>query len=338
MKKVFIVVVVLSLVMMTVAGCGGGTTDDTGDSGDKPLIALSQGESGNAWRTTNTTDMEEWAEKSGYDFIWTDGNNDANKQLSDIEDLIAKKPDLLIIAPLQTDAISPAYDMVKDAQIPMITIDRTLNDAPDGEYYKAMIVQDFVEVGRLGAQRAVDILTEQYGEPKGRILEITGTVGASPAVDQANGIREVLDEYPDIEIVDSQSGDYNRATGRAVMDDFLNKYPEGDIDVLITHCDDSALGALQAMRDAGREDLMGRIIAKDGLVTALGEVIEGNIDTTYQCPPYFGETTMDLIGKILNGEEFEQVINVPFKTFDMRDNADMTKEYHQHLLDEGLDY
>lgn len=308
------------------------------DSNGKKLIAFSQGEGGNSWRTTNTNDMEVWAKKKGYNFVWTDGNNDASKQLSDIEDILARKPDILIIAPLQQDAISPAYEMVKKAQIPMVTIDRTLNAEPDGQYYKAKIVQDFVEVGRLGAQHAVDVLTEMYGEPKGSILEISGTIGASPAVDQGNGIREVLAKYPNVKIVDSQSGNYNRATSRAVMDDFLNKYPEGSIDILITHCDDAALGALQAMRDAGRTDFYGRIISKNGMRTALKEVIDGTIDTTYQCPPYFGETTITLVEKILNGEQYDSFINVPFKTFDMDEHKAMTVEYYKYLVDNDLDF
>ena len=342
MKKVISVVVVI-LLLVTAVGCSSNKSSDQGSSSSsgsdkKPLIALSQGESGNSWRTTNTKDIEAWAKKSGYDFIWTDGNNDAAKQLSDIQALIAKKPDLLIIAPLQTDAISPAYQMVTQAKIPMITIDRTLNVPPDGKYYKAMIVQDFVSVGTYGAERAVQMLTDKYGEPKGNILEITGTIGASPSTDQQKGIRDVLAKYPNIKIVGSESGNYNRATGRAVMDDFLNKFPAGSVDLLLDYDDDSALGALQAMRDAGRTDLMGKIISKDGLVTALKEVVDGNIDTIYQCPPYFGEVTMDLIGKILNNQPYDTVINVPYKTFDMRDNKKMTEDYYKYLVDNGLDY
>jgi ribose transport system substrate-binding protein len=228
--------------------------------------------------------------------------------------------------------------MINKAQIPTITIDRTLNASPGEGYYKAQIVQDFVEVGRLAANRAVEMLTEKYGEPKGNILEITGTIGASASVDQGKGIKEVLENYPDIKIVDSQPGDYNRAVARSVMDDFLNKYPEDSIDVLICYCDDSALGSLQAMRDANRTDLLGKIIAKDGLKDAIKEVIDGNIDVTYQCPPYFGEVTMDLIDKILNDGTYETTIDVPFKTFDMRENKNMTEEYYQYLLDNNLDY
>lgn len=324
-----------AVLILSLAVCVGASA---ADSGGKKLIAFSQGEGGNSWRTTNTKDMEEWAAKKGYNFVWTDGNNDASKQLSDIEDILARKPDILIIAPLQQDAISPAYDMVKKAQIPMVTIDRTLNAEPDGQYYKAKIVQDFTEVGRLGAQHAVDMLTKMYGKPKGTILEISGTIGASPAVDQGNGIREVLAKYPEVKIIDSQSGNYNRATSRAVMDDFLNKYPEGSVDLLITHCDDAALGALQAMRDAGRTDFYGRIISKNGMRTALKEVIDGTIDTTYQCPPYFGETTITLVDKILNGEPYESFINVPFKTFDMGENKQMTEEYYKYLVANDLDF
>ena len=312
---------------------------DGGDAGNgRKLVAFSQGEFGNSWRATNTEDMEEWALRSGFDYIYTNGDNDARKQLSDIEDLLARNPDILIVAPLQADAITPAVEMARNAGVPLITIDREVNAEPDGVHYVAKIVQDFVEVGRLGGHRTVEFLTELYGEPRGRVLEISGTIGASPAIDQGNGIREVLDQYPDIEIVDSQTGNYDRATSRTVMDDFLVRHPEGTIDILIVHCDDAALGALQAMRDAGREDLVGRIISKNGMRTALEEVISGAIDVTYACPPRFGEVTMDLVIRFFAGDPIDLIINVPFETFDMRENRALTEERFAYLTEHNLDF
>ena len=359
MKKLLAVLVSLVMVfsVLGLIGCGNGgdapapaetpaaeaeTPDEGGEApaatGERQLIAFSQGESGNSWRATNTEDMEYWAERAGFDFVWADGNNDAMQQLADIENLLALNPDILIVAPLQADAITPAVQMSRDAGIPMITIDRALSVPPDGEYYLAMIEQDFVEVGRLGALRTVEKLTELYGEPRGRVLEIQGTIGASPAIDQAAGVREILDQFPDIEIVDAQSGNYNRAESRAVMDDFLIRHPEGTVDILITHCDDGALGALQAMRDAGRTDLYGRIISKNGMRTALTEVIAGTIDVTYACPPRFGEVTMELVRKILNGEPFEAFNDMPFETFDMRENRARTLEHYEYLTENNLDF
>ena len=302
----------------------------------KKLVAFSQGDNGNSWRATNTKDMEEWAIKSGYDYIWADGKGDASKQLSDIQDLLSRKPDILIVAPVQAEAVTPCVKMAADLNIPLITIDRKVNAEVGEGTYKANIVQDFVEVGRIQGRYVVQKLTERYGEPKGKVLEITGTTGASASIEEGQGIREILKDYPNIEIVDSQDGDYMRTTARNVMDDFLNKYPEGSVDYLICYNDDMAIGAMQAMEDAGRTDLLGYIASKDGLRDALKEIIDGNIHVSAQCTPYFGEITMELVGKILNGETHDATTDVPFKTFDMSENKQMTEEYYQHLLDQDL--
>lgn len=344
-----IVAVLLTIAMvLSLATCG--TTEDTssdGASGDAAsekeddgtiTIAFSQGDNGNSWRVTSTDDMQKTVEERGYNFIWADAGADPSKQLSDVEDLLAQNPDILILDPVESEACTPAFDLAEAAGVPMITIDRAINAEVGTGTYVANIEQDFVEVGRLAANYAVEYLTEKNGSPSGNVLLITGTVGSSPNTDEEAGINEVLDEYPDITILDNQSGDYARAAARTVMDDYLNKYPEGSVDCLICFNDEESFGAYQAMQDAGRTDLVGAIISKDGMRDALKEIIDGNFYACVQCTPYFGEVTIDLVEKILNDEDYESEIAIPFTCFDMGENADATQEYYDKLVEDNLDY
>lgn len=306
---------------------------------EKITVAFSQGDNGNSWRVTCTDNMIAVAEERGYELIWADAGADPSKQLSDVEDLLAQKPDILVVSPVESEACTPIVDLADKAGVPLITIDRAVEaEVGDTGTYIASIEQDFVEVGRLAAQYVVDYLVEKNGSETGNVLLITGTVGASANTDQEAGINEILDQYPDITILDNQSGDYSRAGARAVMDDYLNKYAEGEADVLICFNDEESFGAYQAMQDAGREDLVGAIISKDGLASAIGEVVKGNFLSIVQCTPYFGEVTFDLIEKVLAGEEYESFIPVPFTCFDMGENAEATQEYYEYLVENELDY
>lgn len=349
MKKL-ISVLLAGVLALSLTGCGSGNQSagsaapsgaaDAAQPGssEKKLIAFSQGDNGNSWRVTCTDDLKATAEARGYEFVWVDAGADPSKQLSDIQDLLSKKPSILIVDPVQTDALTPCVDMATKANVPLITIDRAVGAKVGTGTYVANIVQDFVEVGRQAGQYTVDYLTKKYGKPQGKVLEISGTVGSSPSIDESNGIREVLSKYPDIKIVASQSGDYARATARTVMDDFLNKYPKGSVDFLISYNDEMSLGAMQAMEDAGRTDLFGAIVSKDGMRDALGEVVKGRIYACVQCTPYFGKTTFDLAEKILKGESYESTVNIPFTDFDMAKNKAATEEYYQKLMKDNLAY
>lgn len=338
MKKNLAAVTMALLMAATTAMSGMAVQAEEDTDNSSIVIAFSQGDNGNSWRVTETEDVQRAVEERGYTFIWADAGADPSKQLSDVEDLLAQSPDLLILDPVETESVTPAYDLCEDAGVPFITIDRAIDAEIGTGMYLADIEQDFVEVGRLAAQYAVDYLTEKNGEPSGNVLLITGTVGSSPNTDEEAGINEILDQYEDITILDNQSGDYSRATARTVMDDYLNKYQEGSVDVLISFNDEMSFGAYQAMQDAGRTDLLGAIISKDGMRDALEQIIEGNFYACVQCTPYFGDVTMDLVEQILNGEEYETEIAIPFTCFDMGENAESTQEYYDTLVAGDLDY
>jgi ABC-type sugar transport system substrate-binding protein len=339
MLKKSSLILLMWMIMALVACSNSKSSSGEEKSGDKPLIAYSQGDNGNSWRVTNTNDMEDAAKKEGYDFIWADAKADPSKQLSDIQDLLAKKPDVLVISPVQEKAVASASKLAKRAGIPLITIDREIDAKLGDGTYVAKIVQDWKEAGRIQGEYIVEKLKEKYGSPKGNVVEIAGTVGASPAVDNAKGIREVLDKYPEINIIDSQSGDYAREPGRKVMEDFLQKYPKGKIDIVVTHNDEMTIGALQAIKSANRTELLGYIASKDGFVDAIKEIIDGNIFVSVQASPYYGKATMELVKKVLNGEKIDPADQyIDFKTFDNSKNKEETEKYYKYQIDNKLQY
>lgn len=344
MKKNVTMVIVLVVLISGILFAGGkqesteSAGTETSKQEEKPLVAFSQGTIENIWRALNTEDMEKWAKKSGYDYVWTDAQKDAMKQLNDCKDLIAKGPDVLVVAPVQAEPLAPVAKLCEEAGVTLVTIDREIA-APVGEgTYVAKIVQSWTELGRIQARYTVELLTEEYGEPKGNIVEIFGTIGASPSDDMQAGLREVLADYPNIKIIDSQSGDYIKQRTYEVMQDYLQKYGPGEIDAVIVHGDEMGIGAIQAIKEADREDeFFGKIAVKNGQRIGLEYVLNGWFYVNPQATPYYGEATMELVKKILAGEEIENpVIDVPFLVFDNDENKEQTQEYYDYLVENDL--
>jgi simple sugar transport system substrate-binding protein len=139
---------------------------------------------------------------------------------------------------------------------------------------------------------------------KGKIVELVGTVGSAPANDRYAGFREVLEEkYPDMEIIDSQSGDFTRAKGKEVMEAFLKTHGD-EIDALYAHNDDMAIGAIQAIEEYGLkpgEDI--KIVSIDAVRGAFEAMIAGKLNCTVECNPLLGPQFFDLALKVVNGQE-----------------------------------
>jgi len=144
---------------------------------------------------------------------------------------------------------------------------------------------------------------------KGKVIELYGTIGSSPAMDRATGFRNVVSKYPGIEIVASQSGDFTRALGQQVMEQLLQAYP--DVNAVYAHNDEMALGAIQALKDAGRkpgQDVL--VVSVDGTRDALQAIIDGELGATCECNPRFGPLALDTIEKFLAGEPIPTKITV----------------------------
>jgi ribose transport system substrate-binding protein len=305
----------------------------------KGLVAFSQAGMENEWRAMNTKEMEEAVRAAGYDFVWTNANSDPAKQLADVESLLAQNPVLLVIAPLEFEALAPVPEMAEAAGVPLIVVDRALKGEPGTGNYLVLLTTDFVDTGVLVAQDMVEQLTEKYGEPKGKVLHIQGTKGASPVIDEETGIKQVLANYPDIEIVATCDGQYSREPGRKCTEDLLQAFGPGEIDGIIYDSDDMAVGGIQAIKAAGRNELLGWLWAKDGIVDGLQAMIDGEITFSVQTPPFFGADTMEKFQMYLDGESLgDPVQYVPKEVFDndTPEQIERLKERIQELQDLGV--
>jgi simple sugar transport system substrate-binding protein len=163
--------------------------------------------------------------------------------------------------------------------------------------YVTYLGSDFVEEGRNAGRTMAKIVNN-----KANIVELVGTVGSAPANDRAKGFREVLKDLPDMKIIDSQSGDFTRDGGKKVMEAFLKK--EGDqIQAVYAHNDDMAIGAIQAIEEAGKKpgtDI--KIVSVDAVRGAFEAMVAGKLNATIECNPLLGPQFYELALKVVNGE------------------------------------
>lgn len=312
----------LIIVSLVLAGCATSTpaaqkpAAPASGSTPKGLVAFSQGTLENEWRVLNTQDMERAFKEAGYDFVWTDAKADPAKQLADVEDLLAKKPSLLVIAPVEYEPLAPVKDMAEKADVPLIVIDRAIPGEPGVGKWIALLTIDFVETGTLVAEDAVQELTKKYGSAQGKLVHITGSTGASPVIDEQKGIDGVLAGSPNVKIVASCDGKYAREPGRKCMEDLLQKFAAGEIDGVIADNDEMVLGAIQAIKAAGRTELLGWIWGKDGTKTGLEALLAGDMTMTVQTPPYFGDLTVKVFEDWKAGKAVEKLQYTPKERFD----------------------
>ncbi len=301
------------------------------------LYAYSQAELVNAWRVTNQKDMEEQAKTAGVKLVSIDANQDASKQLADIESMLAQKPACLIVSPLESKALVPVVKMANDANVPLVIIDRTIDATPGDGMYKTEITQSHKLSGKLLAEKTVELLTKKYGEAKGNVVHVQGLAGASPVIDANAGWDEVMAAYPNIKVVATSDAGFTKDGGMKVMDDFLQRFPAGEIDVVRSDYSDMTMGALEAIKNAGRTELLGFVVGEGGHFKAIEAVIAGEIARETQTPPYFGAKAVQSCLDILAGKTVEAKQQVDIKVFDL-DKKDEAQTYLDQIKAAGLEF
>jgi ribose transport system substrate-binding protein len=260
---------------------------------DKLVIGFSQMENNNPWRIAETNSMKEEADKRSdkYQLLVTDAQGQTSKQVSDVEDLIARRVDAIFLAPREYEGLAPALQAAKEANIPVFLIDREAAGTA-GEDYVAFLGSNFVDQGR----RAAQWLTQRTSGKAG-IVELTGTAGSSVARDRSQGFNEEIKNHPDMKIIASQTGDFSRATGQKVMENIIQSLGK-QITAVYAHNDEMALGAIQALKAAGMkpgQDVI--VVSVDGERAALESIIAGDMGATVESNPRFGPLAFDTLEK-----------------------------------------
>ena len=214
------------------------------------------------------------AKKLGIELIVLDAQDNPAKQLNDIEDLIQQRVDLIIINPTDSDAIVSAVESANEAGIPVITVDRAAN----GGKVVCHIASDNVAGGRMAAQYIAKALN---GE--GKIVELVGIPGTSAARDRGKGFETEIAKYPGLILVAKQTANFNRAEGLTVMENILQAHP--DIDAVFAQNDEMALGAIEALKAAGKLDKV-IVVGFDAIPDAVEAVKRGEMEATIAQQPY----------------------------------------------------
>lgn len=315
MKKILVLVLALVLCLSVSAMAEEVKGDVNGDGVFK--VGFSELNIADAWRICQVDSMTSTAEERGYNFIYTNAEYDTEKQVSDVEDLLAQSVDFLFIAPIDMSAIVPALSAAKEAGVPVILLDREA-DGTWGEDWLTTIIANYIQQGEMAAQWLVDNVGT---ETELKIVEITGTVGGSDVRDRAQGFRNIVDQYDNMTIIASQAGDWSRTQTQEAIENIIQS-TGGDFNVVYCHNDEMALGACLALKAAGMSpgtDVY--VLAVDGQKEAVQAVIDGEINAIATCSPRFGTAAFDALDTYLNGGTFEQYIINP-EILITKDNAE----------------
>jgi ribose transport system substrate-binding protein len=307
--------VFLPILAIVLAGCTGAPTGNpteapptqapatqapaTDPPAAAPKVGFSQANGSDVWRINQTNNVRDYCAEyiPGVEVVVTDAQGDEAKQSADVDDLIAQGVNVLLLTPLTADALTPAAQRALDAGIPVITLDRAVNIQVTQH-----IGADNKLIGKAAAEFVANTLLDGQG---GKVLEIQGVLGASATTDRHDEfVNWLAANAPNVEIVGgSQTGEYRRENALVVMNDYLSAFGQGEADVVYTHNDEMALGAVQALETAGRLEEM-RVVGVDGQNEAIDAIKEGKIAATFTYDNA-GKEGCQSAAKLLNGESID---------------------------------
>jgi simple sugar transport system substrate-binding protein len=321
----------LAVALVAVIGCKQESKPQQQPSGEaaapaaekKLVVGFSQVGAESAWRTAETNSIRTEAAKRGVELKFADAQGKQANQIQALTSFIAQKVDFIVLAPVVETGWEVVLQQAKDAKIPVILVDRGIK-VTDDSLYTTLIASDFVEEGRMAAEWLA-----KRTNGKANIVELQGTTGSAPAIDRQKGFLEVLQKYPDMKVIKSQSADFTRAKGKEVMEAFI-KSDRANIQAVYAHNDDMALGAIQALEEAGMnpgKDVV--LISIDAVKAAFEAMVAGKLNATVECNPLMGPLVFDTINKVRAGEKVPKFIQNKDQLFEAENAAQVigTREY-----------
>jgi len=303
--------------VLALAACGGtGDSKDTASpdagSGDAPIVVgFSQVGSESGWRAANTKSIQDaLTVENGFDLKFSDAQQKQENQIQAIRTYIAQGVDIIAFSPVVTSGWDDVLAEAKAAGIPVVLTDRAV-DSQDESLYVTFIGSDFIKEGeRVGAW-----VSENLGTEPINVVELQGTTGSAPAVDRKTGFATAIADNPNVTIIDSQTGNFTRTEGKAVMEGFLQAHD--NIDVVFAHNDDMGLGAIEAIEAAGLVPGVDiKIVTIDGVKDGMTALSEGKISYIVECNPLLGPDLAQIIKDTIAGNPVEKRIVTKDDAFD----------------------
>ena len=310
MKKLLVLVLALGLVLSMVASASALT------------IAFSQIGQESDWRTANTDSVTAAIEgHEGWEFVYSDGQQKQENQIQALSNFITQGVDYILFTGVVTTGWDEVLAEVNENDIPLILLDR-IPDCADKIDYVAAFGGDFPLEGRRQIQWAAKYL-ESIGKTENvKVAIMEGTTGSDAQVGRTEGNLAALADYPWMEVVGQQTGNFTRAEGQALMESWLKSIDK--IDVLIAQNDDMALGAIDAIKAAGKvpgKDII--IVGCDSVKAAFDAIVAGEMNCTVECTPLYGPFVVDAVEKLQAGEAMSKELVHPVEgVYDMDGGID----------------
>ena len=294
------------------------------------VIGFSQIGSESGWRAAETTLTKSQAEERGYQLQFSDAQQKQENQIAAIRSFIAQGVDAILLAPVVATGWDSVLEEAREAEIPVVLLDRQVDSSDD--LYLTAVGSNLVHEGEV----AGGWLAETVGDQPCRIVELQGTTGSSPAIDRKTGFENAIKGHDNLEIVRSQTGDFTRAQGKEVMESFLQAENGGaDICALYAHNDDMAVGAIQAIKEAGLkpgEDIL--VVSIDGVPDLFQAMAAGEANATVELTPNMAGPAFDALEAYwADGTAPEKFIQTESKLYTQAD--DPAGEYERR---KGLGY
>ncbi len=293
-----LVLVAIAVIVCFVFGCKPA-------GGKKWVVGFSQIGSESEWRTADTISVQNaFNDDPSFILIYSDAQQKQENQIKALRSFIQRKVDCILFTALVETGYGPVLQEAKSAKIPVVMIDRDVQEADRGLRLTIM-GSNFVTEGENAAKWLADYLkkiNKDDGNKQVNIVELQGTTGSAPAIDRKTGFENVMKEHANWKIVRSQTGNFTSSEGKAVMEAFLKA--EKKIDVLYAHNDQMALGAIQAIKEAGLKpgkDIV--IVGVDAVKGAFEAMVKGEMNASIECSPLLGPQAVQAVRDLRDGKK-----------------------------------
>ncbi len=291
-------------------------------------VGFSQIGSESGWRAAETSVTKAEAEKRGIDLKFADAQQKQENQIKAIRSFIAQGVDAILVAPVVATGWDNVLKEAKEAEIPVVLLDRQV-DAPEDLYLTA-VTSDQVHEGKV----AGEFLVKDVGDKQCNVVELQGTTGSSPAINRKKGFEDGIAGHDNVKIVRSQTGDFTRTKGKEVMESFIKAENGGkDICALYAHNDDMAVGAIQAIKEAGLKpgtDI--KVVSIDAVPDIFQAMANGEANATVELTPNMAGPAFDALEKFkADGTEPPKWIQTESKLYTQADDPKKVLEEKKGL-------
>lgn len=253
-------------------------------------VGFAQIGSESGWRAAETTVTRQEAEKRGHDLKFADAQQKQENQIKAVKTFIAQGVDAILLAPVVATGWDQVLQEAKEAEIPVVLLDRQVDSSED--LYLTAVGSDLEHEGRV----AGEWLAQQVGDRTCNVVELQGTTGSSPAIKRKAGFEAGIAGHDNITITRSQTADFTRTKGKEVMESFLKAEGGDEICALYAHNDDMAVGAIQAIKEAGKKpgtDIL--VVSIDAVPDIFQAMAAGEANATVELTPNMAGPAFDAL-------------------------------------------